>query len=106
MLPPVIHRRYQIINITPKAGAQVAIHQAFEFCQRLKPRVNVRVSVGVNGRLDSLDSAKHLRLHDQQGFKHFLSLVFSHVVFLLWVGGVATTTLAGGGVAFYFGGAL
>lgn len=31
---------------------------------------------------------------------------FSHAVFLLLVGGVATTTVAGGGVAFYLWGLL
>lgn len=37
---------------------------------------------------------------------HHAVIFFSHVVFLIWVGGVATTTLAGFGVAFYFGGAV
>lgn len=36
----------------------------------------------------------------------FFVTFFSHVVFLQLVDGVATTTLSGGGVAFYFGGAV
>lgn len=36
----------------------------------------------------------------------YIVFVFSHVVFLLWVGGVAAITLAGYGVAFYLWGAV
>lgn len=38
--------------------------------------------------------------------KTLVSFVFSHVAFLLWVGSVATVTIAGFGVAFYFGGTV
>lgn len=55
--------------------------------------------------LKGFQSPQDFCLHDQHGFQHFLSFVFSHVVFLLWVGGVATATLAGYGVAFYSRGA-
>ncbi|SES11955.1 hypothetical protein SAMN04487958_107171 [Vreelandella subterranea] len=105
MLSPVVNRSYQVVYIAPKARAQIAIHQAFKLCHRLKSRVNIRVSVSVYGRLDSLDPAKHFCLHYQHGFKHFLCVVFSHVVFLQLVGGVAASTLAGDGVAFYLWGA-
>ena len=54
---------------------------------------------------NALDPRDDVRLHDQHGSQQVLRFVFSHIVFLLLVGGVAATTLAGFGVAFYFGGA-
>lgn len=51
--------------------------------------------------LHRFQPAQYLHLHHQDGLQHFLCVVFSHVVFLLLVDGVASTTLAGGGVAFY-----
>lgn len=101
MLSPAVNRRYQVVNITPKAGAQIAIHEAFEFSQRLKSWVNTWVSIGIYACLDAFEPAKYFCLHYQNSLKHFLCVVFGHVVFLLLVGGVATATLAGGGVAFY-----
>tara|TARA_R110001583_G_scaffold72563_1_gene202987 strand:- start:5877 stop:6233 length:357 start_codon:yes stop_codon:yes gene_type:complete len=68
------------------------------------------IASGISGAfwrlLKSFQPAENLNLHEQHGFEHFLCVVFSHVAFLLLVGGVATTTLAGFGVAFYFGGAV
>lgn len=50
---------------------------------------------------NAFDPHEYVSLHNQNGFQQVINFVFSHVVFLLLVGGVATTTLAGGGVAFY-----
>lgn len=78
------------------------IHRA----QRLMSAAVLLPLVYLKVAFEIFEPTKDLGLHDHDGFKHFLNFVFSHVVFLLLVDGVATTTLAGGGVAFYLWGAL
>lgn len=63
--------------------------------------VNSGVSRAIWLLLKGFQSPQYFCLHYQHGFQHFLCVVFSHVVFLLLVDGVATATLAGGDVAFY-----
>lgn len=106
MLSPAVNSSDQILNIASKAGAQIAIHEAFEFGQSLKPWVNIWVSIGIYARLDAFEPAKYFCLHYQHSLKHFLCFVLSHVVFPLCVDGVATATLAGDGLGFYFIGGL
>lgn len=64
------------------------------------------VSSAFRRLLKGFQSPQYFCLHDQHGFQHFLCVIFSHVVFLILVNGVAAITLAGGDVAFYLWGAL
>jgi|TARA_R110001583_G_scaffold72563_1_gene202989 hypothetical protein len=56
----------------------------------------------------ALKMVKHVCISSTESFSHvripaYVVISFSHVVLLLLVDGVATNTLAGGGVAFYPG---
>lgn len=54
--------------------------------------------------LEAFEARNYIGLHYQDGSQQIVCFVFSHVVFLLLVDGVATATVAVGGVAFYLWG--
>jgi len=114
----LVHLQDQVSDGIAQLNPCVASHQGFNFGQDFNSGINLGARNNAQALLhfvvhsvaaslfELIQPAKYFSLKHQHGFQHFLCVVFSHVVFLLWVGGVATATLAGGGVAFYFVGAV
>lgn len=93
-----VHRVDQILDVATQPGTEVGSHHGFEFGQRLETRLDLWVRVGADRLLDSCEPAEDLGLHHQHGLQQLIG--FGHVV-VAPVDCVATTTLAGDGMAFY-----
>lgn len=87
------------LQVLPYFFAKIAINNIFKRGYRFSSRVGHPALVNAQVTLNYIKPTHYLHLRDQYAFQQFFS--FSHVVFLLLVDGVATTTLAGDGVAFY-----
>tara|TARA_R110001599_G_scaffold49091_2_gene140377 strand:+ start:1733 stop:2269 length:537 start_codon:yes stop_codon:yes gene_type:complete len=92
------------LKVLPQSWPEIRFGQVIQTSQPFKPMVVGLLLVDAKLILDGIKPTENFCLHDQHCFEHSLCVVFSHVVFLLWVGGVAANTLAGFGVAFYLWG--
>lgn len=97
----VVSRLYCLANLVQCFQPRVFVGGLRRQTGNLSHVIECSISGGFWCVLKGFQPAKNLNLHEQYSFEHFLCVVFSHVAFLLFVGGVATTTVAGGGVAFY-----
>lgn len=92
------------LQVLPYLLTKSAIDNVFKGGNGFGSRFVHPALVNAQVPLDHIQPPQYFRLREQYAFQQFFS--FSHVVFLLLVGGVAASTLSGIDVAFYLGGAV